>query len=147
MQTRQLRAGRSCTPLSVDLVCVPPADVHKIWPQAGELIRAAIEQTDLSEFADLEYDVMSGDQLLWLAISDHIEAAATTHLIKTRGKPVLVITACSGYQRERWLPLLSKIEQYAKAEGASRVRLYGRKGWERTLKDYRTEYVIMEKVL
>ena len=147
MQTRQPRAGRSCTPLSVDLVCVPPDDVHKIWPQAGELIRAAIEQTDLSEFADLEYDVLSGDQLLWLAISDHIEMATTTHLVKTRGKPVLIITACGGSRRDRWLPLLYQIENYARAEGAGRVRLYGRKGWERTLKDYRTEYVIMEKNL
>jgi len=134
-------------PSSVDLLCVDPKNVHQIWPQARELIRAAIEQTDLSEFADIEYDVLSGDQLLWLAISDHIEAAATTHLIKTRGRPVLILTACSGYQRERWLPLLSRIEHYARAEGSRCVRLYGRKGWERALKDYRTEYVIMEKDL
>lgn len=135
------------SPSRVDLVCVDPKNVHQIWPQAKDLIRAAIEQTDLSEFADIEYDVLNGDQFLWLAISDHIEAAATTHLIKTRGKPVLIITACSGHQRERWLPLLSRIEHYARAEGARCVRLYGRKGWERALKDYRTEYVIMEKAL
>lgn len=133
--------------MTVDLVCVDPKEVHKSWPYAGGLIRAAIERTGLSEFADIEKQVLSGEQLLWLAISDHIEAAATTHLIKTRGKPVLIITACSGHQRERWLPLLSRIEHYARAEGARCVRLYGRLGWERALKDYRTEYVIMEKDL
>lgn len=134
-------------PCTVDLVCVPPGDVAKIWPLAGPFIRAAVEQTDLSEFADIEGDVLAGNQLLWLALSDHIEAAATTHLIKTRGKPVLVITACSGHQRERWQPLLARIEHYAKAEGSSCVRLYGRKGWQRALKDYRVEHVIMEKAL
>jgi hypothetical protein len=133
------------TPLSVDLVCVDPKTVHEIWPQARLLIKTAIEKTGLCEFRDIEYDVMSGDQLLWLAISDHIEAAATTHLIKTAGKPVLVLTACSGAQRERWLPLFATIEKYAKAEGCKCVRIYGRKGWERALQGYRVEHVILEK--
>ncbi len=131
----------------IDLVCVDPKDVHLIWPQAKGLIRAAIEKTDLSEFADVESDVLAGDQLLWLALSDHIEAAATTHLIKTRGKPVLIVTAVAGAQRERWLPLKHRIEKYAKDEGASRIRTFGRKGWERALPDYRVAYVIMEKEL
>jgi hypothetical protein len=130
-----------------DLLCVDPKDVHQIWPQAKELIRSAIEKTDLSDFRDIEYDVLAGDQLLWLALSDHVEAAATTHLIKTRDKPVLVLTACAGSQRERWMPLLSRIENYAKAEGAKCVRFYGRKGWARELKDYHVQYVIMEKDL
>jgi hypothetical protein len=132
---------------SVDLLCVDPKNIQQVWPQARDLIRAAIEQTGLSEFSDIETQVLSGDQLLWLAISDHIEAAATTHLIKTSGKPVLTVTACSGHQRERWLPLFSRIENYAKQEGASRVRIYGRKGWERVLEGYRTEYVILERQL
>lgn len=133
--------------MSVDLVCVNPANIQGIWPQARSLIKAAIEQTDLSEFADIEKQVLSGDQLLWLAISDHIEAAATTHLIKTSGRPVLIVTACSGHQRERWLPLFAQIEKYAKDEGARCVRLYGRKGWERALTGYKTEYVILQKDL
>jgi len=134
-------------PSTADLVCVPPKDVHQIWPQARQLIKTAIEHTGLSEFQDVEYDVLSGDQLLWLVISDHIEAAVTTHLIKTAGRPVCVITACSGAQRERWLALKAKIEKYAKDEGCSCVRLYGRVGWQRVLKDYRVEHVIMEKAL
>lgn len=137
----------SGTQLSVDLVCVPPSEIGRVWPMAANLIRAAIERTNLSEFADIEAQVLAGDQILWLAISDHVEAAATTHLIKTSGKPILVVTACSGTQRERWLSLRHKIEKYAKDEGASRVRTYGRKGWERALPDYRVAYVIMEKEL
>jgi hypothetical protein len=131
----------------IDLVCVDPKNVHQIWPQARELIRTAIERTDLSDFRDIEYDVLAGDQLLWLAISNHVEAAATTHLTRTRGKTVLVVTACAGHGKDRWLPLKARIEQYAKAEGAKCVRLYGRKGWARELKDYHVEYVIMEKDL
>jgi hypothetical protein len=128
--------------LQVGLICVNPADVQKSWPLARDLIRAAIERTDLSDFEDIEKDVLAGDQLLWLAVSDHIEAAATTHL--SRG--VCTITACSGHQRERWLPLLARIEKYAKAEGC-KMRIYGRPGWQRVLEGYKVEHVILEKVL
>ena len=130
-------------PSSVDLICVPPNEVEKIWEYAGGMIRAAIERTDLSDFADIEKDVLAGDQLLWLAISDHIEAAATTHL--SRG--VCTLTACSGHHRERWLPLFARIEKYAKDEGCSTMRIYGRKGWERVLDGYHVEHVVLEKDL
>lgn len=125
------------------LICVDPARVGQFWPYAGPMIRVAIERTRLSEFEDIERQVLAGEQLLWLAWSDHIEAAATTHL--TRG--VCTLTACSGHQRERWLPLFEAIEKYAKDEGCSTMRIYGRKGWERVLDGYRAEYVILEKGL
>ena len=129
--------------MSVDLLCVNPHDVQKVWPLASGLIRAAIERTELSDFEDIERDVLAGNQLLWLAISDHVEAAATTHL--SRG--VCTLTACSGHQRERWLPLFVRIEKYAKDEGCRAMRIYGRPGWERVLDGYRREYVILEKAL
>ncbi len=126
-----------------DLLCVDPKEIFPIWQYAGPMIRAAIERTNLSDFADIEKDVLSGNQLLWLAISDHIEAAATTHLSRN----VCTLTACSGHQRERWLPLFARIEKYAKDEGCHTMRIYGRKGWERVLDGYKPEFVILEKAL
>lgn len=129
--------------MSVDLCCVDPKDVAQIWPYAGGMIRAAIERTNLSDFADVERDVLAGDQLLWLVISDKIEAAGTTHL--SRG--VCTITACGGHLMDRWVQLHAKIEKYAKDEGCHTVRLYGRKGWQRVLDGYKVEHVVMEKSL
>ena len=129
--------------MSCDLLCVNPADIHKTWPLARDLIRAAIERTGLSDFADIEKQVLDGGQLLWLALSDHIEAAATTHLSNN----VCTIVACSGHQRERWMPLFAKVEQYAKNEGCRCIRIYGRRGWERVLEGYHVEHVILEKTL
>jgi hypothetical protein len=129
--------------MSVDLCCVDPKDVDQVWPYAGGLIRSAVERTGLSDFADIEKDVMSGDQLLWLVISDKIEAAGTTHL--SRG--VCTITACGGHLMDRWVKLHSRIEKYAKDEGCHTVRLYGRKGWQRVLDGYKVEHVVMEKTL
>lgn len=129
--------------MSVDLICVDPKEVDQVWPYAGGMIRAAIERTNLSDFADIEKDVMSGDQLLWLAVSDRIEAAATTQLSRN----VCTLTACSGHHRERWLPLFARIEKYAKDEGCRAMRIFGRRGWERVLSDYKVEHVILEKAL
>jgi hypothetical protein len=134
-------------PLSAELVCVDPKRVHEIWPHAKDKIRAACEATGLSAFEDIEYDVLSGDQLLWLAWNGKdILAAATTQLVKPLSK-VCVLTACAGYDRERWLPLFAKIEQYAKDEGCSSMRIFGRRGWERVLTGYKANYIILEKSL
>jgi hypothetical protein len=127
----------------VELVCIDPAKIVGIWPHARGLIKAAIDATNLSDFADLENDVLNGDQLLWLAWSGRIEAAATTHL--SRG--VCTLTACAGHGRERWLPLFARIEKYAKDEGCKAVRIFGRKGWLRVLDGYHVEHVILEKAL
>ena len=131
----------------VELVCVDPELVDQFWPHASKLIKAAIDRTGLCEFTDIESQVLSGRQLLWLAWSGSIVAAATTELVKINGHLVCVLTACGGHQRERWLPLLAKIEQFAKDEGCSCLRIFGRRGWERVLNDYRVEHIILEKQL
>ena len=128
---------------SAELVCVDPEKIFDFWPHARGLIKSAIDATNLSDFADIENDVLNGDQLLWLAWSGKIEAAATTHL--SRG--VCTLTACAGHQRERWMSLFEQIETYAKNEGCSTIRIFGRKGWERVLDGYKVEHVILEKAL
>lgn len=127
-----------------DLICVDPARVGEIWPHVRDKIRAAIERTGLSAFEDIEADVLSGAQLVWIAWDGkEIIAAATTKLARN----VCVLVSCGGYDREKWLPMFAMIEQYAKNEGCSKMRIYGRKGWERVLDGYRAEHVILEKAL
>ena len=131
----------------VSLICVDPARIDEMWPHVRDRLKAAIDRTELSSFDDLEADVLSGMQLVWLAWSgSEIMAVATTQLVKPRNK-VCVLTACAGHDREQWLPLFAQIEKYAENEGCSRMRIYGRKGWERVLDGYRVEHVILEKAL
>jgi hypothetical protein len=130
-----------------DLICIDPARIHEMWPHVKDKIRAAVERTGLSSFADIESDVLAGMQLVWIAWDGkEILAAATTQLVKPLDK-VCVLTACSGYDRAQWLPLFEQIEKYAEAEGCMKMRIFGRPGWERVLDGYRREYVILEKRL
>ena len=122
---------------SVELVCVDPKRVHEVWPHVVELIQRAVRRTNLSHSLDIEYDVLHGDGLLWLAWNGAaIEAAATTSLIETDTNKVCILTACGGAEMPHWVQLMKTIEDYAKKEGCACVRIYGRKGWQRVLDGY-----------
>jgi hypothetical protein len=134
--------------MSVELICVAPDRVHEFWPHVSDLIHRAIRRTNLSHSQDIDFDVLNGDGLFWIAWNGRaVEAAVTTSLIETDTEKVCVLTACGGKNMHRWLSLLGQIEDYAKAEGCSRVRIFGRKGWVRVLERYRIRNVIVEKEL
>ncbi len=129
------------------LVCVDPRIAYDVWPHVVVLLKAAVFRTELGRFEEIEYDVLTGRGLLWLAWSGQIEAAATTVLTETNASKVCVLTACGGTDMRRWLALLEKIEVYAKAEGCNRVRIFGRKGWQRMLNRYHVTNVVLERKL
>lgn len=112
------------------------------------MLRSAIIRTGISDFRDIECDILYGDALLWICWDGkQILCAGSTQLQDTDAGKVCVITACGGTDMHRWLPLLSKIEQYAKDQGCICTRIFGRKGWLRVLEGYQMKNVIMEKVL
>ena len=133
---------------TVELVCVDPEWVHQIWPHARDLLKAACRRTALCAFADIEADILSGRSLLWLAWNGRaIEAAAATILVNSDTAKVCIITVCGGRRMTGWLPLLGEIEAYAKREGCTRMRIFGRKGWLRVLHGYEPTHIIMDKDL
>jgi hypothetical protein len=155
------------------LICIPPDHVGRIWPSVSGLIRAAMQRGDLSSFAAVEARVLSGNALLWLAITHHtrvegrpssrpmdglerpgdkgtgpqVSAAAVTELHQTEWRKVCVIVACGGSNMSRWLDLIGPIEEFARAEKCSAMRIMGRKGWARVLPTYRPKRVVLEKKL
>src|SRR5262245_47838496 len=135
---------------SIQLICIPPARVHEFWPHARALIKAAMEKGDINPFAGVERAVLAGGALLWLAWDADarvIAAACVSELQVVGARKLCVIVACGGHGMHRWLPLLAPIEEYARAEGCSAMRIMGRAGWTRVLKDYRRKRVILEKRL
>ena len=128
-------------------MCVDPERVREVWSHVAPLLESAVSRTDLGRFDEIEHDVLSGRSLLWLAWSGQIEAVATTILAETDTAKVCVLTACGGKDMRRWLALLMTIESYARAEGCSRMRIFGRKGWQRMLPDYRTTNIVLERKL
>lgn len=132
--------------LSVECVCVDPAIVPHIWPHVRPLIYEAIKRGDLCKFEAAEHAILGGRMLLWCATDGKtIHAAAVTELAQTEWRKVCVIVACGGNASSRWLHLIEKIEEFARAENCAAMRIMGRKGWARKLSGYLVRRVILEK--
>jgi hypothetical protein len=133
---------------SAEPVCIDPKQVHEFWPHVSPLLQAACRRTGLNAFADIEADILGGRSLLWIAWSGQaIEAAAATILINSEVGKVCIITVCGGQEMRRWLRLIGEIENFARDEGCTRVRIFGRKGWLRVLDGYEAKHIIMDKEL
>jgi len=119
-----------------------------VWPFVADWLRAAYLRTDLNHTADLENDVLHDGATLWIAgKANVIEAALVTKLVRTNRNLVCVITALGGSDMPAWFDNLGAIEAWAKAQGAAKIRIYGRKGWARKLKNYLVSNVVLERLL
>ena len=133
---------------SAEAVCVDPKQVTCIWECVKHWIKRAMERGDFGTFDAIEDDVMTGQALLWLVWNaPKIQGAAVTQIVTTQMSKICMITACGGKNMQLWLPLIEKIESYARDEGCDAVRILGRKGWTRVLKTYRAPAVILERRL
>ena len=125
-------------------VCVDPKRINEAWPHFKHWIKDAIETVGLIEFERHERDVLNGKALLWLAYDGKtVHAAATTELING----VCEISACGGEGILNFLPLLENLEQFARDEKCKAVRIAGRAGWARLLKNYKVKSTILESAL
>ena len=106
-----------------------------------------MERGDLGTFKSVEDDVRDGLALLWLMVGDGIKGAGVTQIALTEKSKVCTIIACGGDDMRSWLPVIKTIENYARDEGCDAVRILGRKGWARVLKNYTTPAVILERRL
>lgn len=125
-------------------VCVDPKRIYSVWPHFRHFIKQAVDEIDLVPFEERESAVLKGRALLWLAYDgEKVIAAATTELFGD----MMEISACGGSGLKQFLSLLQRLEQFAMDEGCKFVRVAGRAGWQRILKDYKVRSVIIEKTL
>jgi hypothetical protein len=125
------------------LVLIPQEDVNGVWPLVEPFISAAAERGEYS--SELLWSwATSGEAQLWMAWSDHCEAAAVTTRLPG---DICLIAALGGKESGRWMPLLSDLEAWAKQQGCIAMRAWARKGWARKLKDYEMSRVILDKKL
>lgn len=130
-----------------ELLCIDPKQVGHFWPHIEPLLRPAIENVGLNNFEDIEESILIGCGLVWIAWDEKIVAAASTTLERIGSDLICVLTACGGSGINEWLPLLNKIEEYAKAEGCKAMRIFGREGWLRVLDGYHKMAIVIEKDL
>lgn len=130
--------------LSARPVFVPPDRAHLIWPHAEGLIDKAFRRTDLNSIDQTRADVLAGQALLWIVWDGFaITAALVTKIVKPHDTKTCILVACGG--KGNWPVLIETIETYARGEGCAITRIYGRKGWQRVLKNYKVTRVVMDR--
>jgi len=132
---------------SAEAICVDPEQVNELWPYVKDQLREAAKR-GLSSFDDIEAAVMCGESLLWIVVDEaSIKAAAVTELIEKNGIRECCIALCGGREMDRWIDAYTDIEKFARDERCVRIRIIGRRGWERALVGYRQTCVVLEKEL
>lgn len=92
-----------------------------------------------------------GRDLLWAAYTFDdgvlcVSAVCVTQIVQCDdGALELQIILLGGHDVEGFLPLIQDLEQWAASRGATKSRIYGRKGWTKHLSDYRITSYIFEK--
>ncbi len=130
------------------LFCVDPALVSEIYPIVKDCIYQAIKRGNFGAYQPVENNVLAGRSLLWVAVIDgRMRAAAVTSICQTEWRRVCEIIACGGKGMSEWISLIEGLEKYARKEQCSAIRIIGRVGWQRVLKDYKPRRVILEKDL
>jgi hypothetical protein len=126
------------------LVCVDPERIYETWPHVEHLIRPAMIRSGEMIVLDVLRMLASRRFLLWLIWDEtEIVGAVVTELADTIAGRICTIVSMGGKDRKRWLHLLD----YARKEHCRAMRLYGRKGWKRVLRDYSETRIILEKEL
>jgi len=125
-------------------VCVDPERVKEFLPHFGHYIKSAVDRVGITDYERIVRDLLNGCALLWLACEENtVHAAAVTALVDD----VCEIVACGGRGLPAFLPLIGRLEQYARDEQCTSMRIIGRRGWLRVLKNYKQKAVILERPL
>ena len=131
-----------------EIFLIPPKQVPQFWGLAEDYLAKAIAKVPSEYTLEMLLNAcFDRNSQLWIVWSEEHgnECAVVTCVLPHCA--TLVIQACGGTKRQNWMGCLDDIEKWAKAQGCKRMRLFGRKGWQRVLPDYCVTRVIMDKEL
>jgi len=138
------------SPISTSVKCLPvqAEDAKYAWPLVSHFIQMALdESSDRFELADVLKLIEEKKAQLFIFKDAEILGAGVTTIESSGSHKWLRIMWIGGKDWELWAHYLDSVEQWAKSLGCERVVVYGRRGWEKRLKDYRRTAVILEKVI
>jgi hypothetical protein len=134
--------------MSVNCIPVQPEDVPFVWPCVSHFIQMAIdEMSERLELDDVLKLIEQQKAQLFVFKDSELLAALVTTIESSGSHKWLRVMWAGGKELDSWKHYLAALEQWAKSLGCDRSLIFGRRGWERKLKDYTRTAIILEKVL
>lgn len=125
------------------LVQIPIENLPEAWSHVVPFIEKMSTLTS-GDYGldDLRAQLLSGNMQLWAAIDDDGRPLAVmiTQLFMTPKLTFAHILGLVGEHRDKWIHHLEEIKAWAKANGATRLRISGRKAWAKVLPEFKVTY-------
>lgn len=128
---------------------IPAEQILYVWEQVAPLIKRALDQGSNYTLDQILEGLIHKDMQLWVYTGKKIHAALVT-TIQNRG-PIrwCLFLAAGGTRMSEWIHHLPSIESWAREQGCHEMRIYGRMGWVRQLREegYTAHWTKMSKQL
>lgn len=123
---------------------------HKIeenWHEIEPFVKRVLNKIDLCYTVEnIKDSLCKAEMQLWTSyIETQLKSVCVTRIVIHPKFKFLEIVMMAGVMIS--VPELQIIEDWARSDGCKLVRLEGRKGWARALKDYKIDAIILEKEL
>lgn len=116
------------------------------FEEAWDLLRPAAERNQNYCKEGVHIGLKREELQLWAAFDGELmKMAVITEIADFWKRRVCLILLLGGENRDEWLRYLAVIEAWALEKGAEVVRIEGREGWARVLRDYTQISVVLEK--
>ena len=118
-----------------------------VWDKVKDHIQRGLDRGSEYTLDDIFVGLCNREFQLWISSGDGIEAAMVTSIQTDRqGITFCLLLAVGGENMNEWKNFLPQVEQWAKDEGATEMRIFGRRGWARAL-GYDIKYTAIGKTL
>ena len=132
---------------SCEVFYIPSDKAESIWPKIYPLLdkchRYSNGELETQDFLNM---IVEEDMHLYVSIVDEVVIAAMlTEFVMYPRKKVMRIVAVGGRGMDKWMKFFPALEASALSVGCTGLEAWGRKGWERILKDWDSTYRVYTK--
>lgn len=132
----------------MNVFCLGAEQIDNLWDLYSRHLERFERETKLLRAADLREDLKLAKKQLWgYQDGPDILGIVITHIFQTPTGPCCEIVAACGTQSRKGQidELFAAIEEWARNIGCKRIRILGRPGWQRRLKEFTQVGIILER--
>ena len=128
------------------LRCFSAASIPAVWGAVSPHIQRALDRGSRYTLDEIRAGLVASQMQLWAWVDGGIEACLVTTIQTDDESTFCLLLALGGSKMEAWIEFLPLVEEWARDNGATEMRIYGRIGWAKVT-GYGVDYTKMSKRL